>query len=86
MIKIIKRKRHRQDSNLRGQSPIDFKSISLTTRTRCHITITYSIDKIFLNNLNVDYFLSMKPIDTFTSNINYRNYQCYQEHRTRTRV
>ena len=32
----IKKKRHRQGLNLRGQSPIDFKSISLTTRTRCH--------------------------------------------------
>ena len=29
--------RYRQGLNLRGQSPIDFKSISLTTRTRYHI-------------------------------------------------
>jgi hypothetical protein len=28
--------RHRQDSNLRGRSPVDFESTSLTTRTRCH--------------------------------------------------
>ena len=27
--------RQRQDSNLRGRSPMDFESISLTTRTRC---------------------------------------------------
>ena len=27
--------RQRQDSSLRGQSPMDFESISLTTRTRC---------------------------------------------------
>ena len=26
--------RHRQDLNLRGHSPIDFKSIALTTRPR----------------------------------------------------
>ena len=31
--------RQRQGSNLRGQSPMDFKSISLTTRTRCRATI-----------------------------------------------
>jgi hypothetical protein len=28
--------RHRQDSNLRGLSPMDFESISLTARTQCH--------------------------------------------------
>ena len=31
-----KRKRQQQDLNLRGQSPSDFKSDSLTTRTCCH--------------------------------------------------
>lgn len=30
-----KNKRHRQDLNLRGRSPVDFESTSLTTRTRC---------------------------------------------------
>ena len=30
--------RQRQESNLCGQSPMDFKSISLTTRTRCPAT------------------------------------------------
>ena len=44
-IEII---RCRQDLNLRGQSPIDFKSISLTTRTR-HLTLpTIIIFKSFL--------------------------------------
>ena len=28
-------KRQRQDLNLRGQSPVDFKSTTLTTRSRC---------------------------------------------------
>ena len=28
--------RHRRDSNPRGQSPVDFESTSLTTRTQCH--------------------------------------------------
>ncbi|EJK64418.1 hypothetical protein THAOC_14846 [Thalassiosira oceanica] len=32
---IKKRSPHRQDSNLRGRSPVDFESTSLTTRTRC---------------------------------------------------
>ena len=31
-------KRHLQDSNLRGQSPADFESASLTSRTRCQHT------------------------------------------------
>ena len=36
-LKILKiKKRQLQGSNLRGQSPTDFKSVSLTTRTRCH--------------------------------------------------
>jgi hypothetical protein len=30
--------RHRQDSNLRGRSPVDFESTSLTTRTRHNVT------------------------------------------------
>jgi hypothetical protein len=30
-----KKKRQRRDSNSRGQSPVDFESTSLTTRTRC---------------------------------------------------
>ena len=30
-----KRKRHRRDLNSRGQSPLAFKTNSLTTRTRC---------------------------------------------------
>ena len=29
------KKRQLQDSNLRGQSPTDFESVSLTTRTNC---------------------------------------------------
>ena len=33
---IWRPKRQRRDSNPRGQSPMDFESISLTTRTRCH--------------------------------------------------
>ena len=31
----LPKKRHRQDLNLRGQSPFDFGSNSITTRTRC---------------------------------------------------
>ena len=30
-----KKLRHRRDLNSRGQSPVDFESTSLTTRTRC---------------------------------------------------
>ena len=30
-----KKQRHRRDLNSRGQSPVDFESTSLTTRTRC---------------------------------------------------
>lgn len=30
------KKRQLQDSNLRGQCPVDFESTSLTTRTNCH--------------------------------------------------
>ena len=29
------KKRHRQDSNLRGGTPTDFESVALTTRPRC---------------------------------------------------
>lgn len=33
---VLKRKKRQlQDSNLRGQSPTDFESVSLTTRTNC---------------------------------------------------
>jgi hypothetical protein len=32
-----KKKRQRRDSNSRGQSPVDFESTSLTTRTRCRV-------------------------------------------------
>ena len=32
---LINKKRQLQDSNLRGQSPTDFESVSLTTRTSC---------------------------------------------------
>jgi hypothetical protein len=39
VFKAINFKRCRQDSNLCGQSPIDFKSISLTTRTRHQIKV-----------------------------------------------
>ena len=38
-IEYLNLKRCRQGSNLRGQSPIDFKSISLTTRTRHQIKV-----------------------------------------------
>ena len=34
-LKQETKKRQRRDLNPRGQSPIDFESISLTTRTRC---------------------------------------------------
>ncbi|KMT14058.1 hypothetical protein BVRB_4g078840 isoform C [Beta vulgaris subsp. vulgaris] len=38
MIKrASKRWRRQQGSNLRGQSPTDFKSVSLTTRTYRHL-------------------------------------------------
>jgi hypothetical protein len=33
--KQTKNHRHRRDLNSRGQSPVDFESTSLTTRTRC---------------------------------------------------
>ena len=33
--KIEEKKRQLQDSNLRGHSPTDFESVSLTTRTNC---------------------------------------------------
>lgn len=36
------KKRQLQDSNLRGHSPTDFESVSLTTRTNCHVTIVES--------------------------------------------
>mmetsp|Transcript_58374 Transcript_58374/g.66178 ORF Transcript_58374/g.66178 Transcript_58374/m.66178 type:complete len:89 (+) Transcript_58374:71-337(+) len=32
---IISEERHRQDSNLRGETPTDFESVALTTRPRC---------------------------------------------------
>ena len=35
---LLTKIRHRQDSNLRGQSPADFESASLTSRTRCQHT------------------------------------------------
>ena len=34
-FKWFRKKRQLQDSNLRGQSPTDFESVSLTTRTNC---------------------------------------------------
>ena len=33
--KELTKNRQLQDSNLRGQSPTDFESVSLTTRTSC---------------------------------------------------
>ncbi len=39
-LMIFVKWRHRQDSNLRGRSPIDFESIALTTRPRCLVTMT----------------------------------------------
>jgi hypothetical protein len=44
-----KKYRQRQDSNLRRRSLIDFESISLTARTRCHI---HSISKSWIRNRN----------------------------------
>ena len=47
--------RSRQDSNLRGQSPIDFESIALTTRPRLLLEVRskfnhiYNYDKILLD-------------------------------------
>ena len=32
-----KGKRHRQDSNLRGDTPTDLESVAFTTRPRCHM-------------------------------------------------
>ena len=34
-VTATKRSRHRQDSNLRTETAVDFESTSLTTRTRC---------------------------------------------------
>ena len=52
-----KEERHLQDSNLRGQSPADFESASLTSRTRClyntfvptekQVQCTWNLDKIY---------------------------------------
>ena len=36
-FEAFKTKRHQGDSNPCGQSPMDFESISLTTRTQCHV-------------------------------------------------
>ena len=36
MLSHTRSSRHRGDSNPCGQSPMDFKSISLTARTQCH--------------------------------------------------
>ena len=36
--------RQRRDLNSRGQSPVDFESTSLTTRTRCLYTLELGID------------------------------------------
>ena len=41
-----KQYRHRGDSNPCGQSPSDFESDSLTTRTQCHLGSTASPPKI----------------------------------------
>ncbi len=35
--KFNKKSRSRQDSNLRGETPMDFKSIALTTRPRLQL-------------------------------------------------
>ena len=37
-----RKKRQLQDSNLRGQSPTDFESVSLTTRTSCLVLAAHS--------------------------------------------
>ena len=38
--------RHRQDLNLRGQSPVDFKSTALTTRPRCRTLLCQTVMKL----------------------------------------
>ena len=48
-LHIKQTKRQRRDSNPRGQSPMDFESISLTTRTRCHAGKLGKIDWCFNN-------------------------------------
>ena len=40
--------RQRQDLNLRGHCPTDFKSASLTTRTRCRYTYYKRVNQFFL--------------------------------------
>ena len=42
----IKKIRSRQDSNLRGHSPIDFESIALTTRPRLLIVLIVKLNSI----------------------------------------
>ena len=37
----VQHKRHRGDSNPRGQGPMDFESISLTARTQCQIHLRH---------------------------------------------
>ena len=46
--------RQRQGSNLRGQSPLDFKSNSLTTRTRCQVKPNKHIMFILCADIQMD--------------------------------
>ena len=49
----IKKNRRQQGSNLRGRSPTDFKSVSLTTRTYRPIcnSVSFLIIYISINNI-----------------------------------
>lgn len=46
------KKRQLQDSNLRGQSPTDFESVSLTTRTNC---LTKTLGKSLYDSLTLTF-------------------------------
>ena len=45
----LKIKRRQQGSNLRGRSPTDFKSVSLTTRTYRRLLLCSSFTNMYTN-------------------------------------
>ena len=61
MKKVI---RSRQDSNLRGQSPIDFESIALTTRPRLLLSFNAKFIHIYPNK-NIFYKILIYIFEEF---------------------
>ena len=63
-----KEERHLQDSNLRGQSPADFESASLTSRTRCLNTIVVS--EVFIDpSEKINISRTTKTYSTYDSRV-----------------